>query len=63
MKLQYTVPTACEVAGTWRDAGETIEMTAAEAMYLAPPYGAVLERKDADGKLDGNKRRSGRRPQ
>lgn len=63
MKQKYTVATACEVAGKWREAGETIEMTADEAKYLAPPYGSVLERKDADGRFDGNKRHRRRRPE
>lgn len=63
MKLKYTVATGCEVAGIWRDAGATIEMTAEQAQYLAPPYGSVLIRKEADGKLDGNKRRRSRATQ
>ncbi|MNE77752.1 hypothetical protein D3C87_1256880 [compost metagenome] len=55
----YKVRTGCEIAGRWREAGETIPMTDDEARELAPPFGNVVfpEKEDsAHGKLNRHKR-------
>lgn len=55
----YTVRTGCEIAGRWRETGETIPMTDDEARELAPPFGNVVlpEKEDsANGKLNRRKR-------
>lgn len=62
MKKIYEVSAAGEVAGRWHTAGERIEMTEAEAKYLAPPLGTILipvveKRKSDHGKLDGRQRK------
>lgn len=38
----YRVRTGCEIAGQWRNAGEIIPLSDAQAKYLAPPLGNVV---------------------
>lgn len=40
---RYRVRMACEVMGAWREAGEVITLTAAQAEQLAPPFGSVVD--------------------
>jgi hypothetical protein len=39
---KYTVRTSCEIAGVWREAGSTLELTDEQARELAPPFGRVV---------------------
>lgn len=67
----YRVRTGCEIAGRWRDAGETVSLTAGQAQELAPPFGNVVSRivpetpnESSDhAKLHRNKRRDRRAAQ
>lgn len=38
----YSVRTGCEIAGRWREAGETISLSDDQARELAPPFGNVV---------------------
>lgn len=40
--VKWRVRIACEVAGTWRETGEIVEMSVEEARFLAAPFGNVL---------------------
>lgn len=40
---RYRVRRDGEVAGVWRRAGEVIDLDAAQAQHLAPPFGIVVE--------------------
>lgn len=44
----YTVRTSCEVAGHWRAAGSTLNLTDEQARELVPPFGRVLFLTPAD---------------
>lgn len=61
MKRLYEVVTSCEVAGRWRKSGDRVELTAAEAKYLAPPLGAILLPVDAEGRKGAEDGRVDRR--
>ncbi|TPK15169.1 hypothetical protein FJ872_19415 [Mesorhizobium sp. B2-5-9] len=45
---KYTVRTACEVAGKWKETGAEVWMTDESAKYLAPPLGRVLNPADVE---------------
>ncbi len=58
----YTVQTACEIAGRWREAGEVLALSDDQARELAPPFGGVLapetvSKGATDGKLDRRQRK------
>ena len=60
MKI-YKVRTGCEIAGRWRDAGETISLSADQARELSPPFGNVVSQFGEKGKVDAKLNRRQRR--
>ncbi len=59
---EYTVRVDCEIARVWREKGETIWLTDAQASELSAPLADLVSLKevpaeeDEDGGLDRNKR-------
>lgn len=56
----YVVRVSGEIAGTWRNAGDVISLTARQALYLAPPLASVVQPvgDNANGGLNRRKRRN-----
>ena len=54
---EWTVRTACEVAGQWRVPGVPFALTQAQAKHLAPPFGNVIAPHNATEPKNGRQHR------